>query len=160
MSQYAILRQTGEHESRYLSFSLGGEAYAIPLLQVREVLAMPEITPVPTMPAHFLGIMNLRGQVISVIDLRRKLGVKPSESSEVAVIITDLGSICIGVVVDSINAVVAPLETDITDAPGIRDSKVGNYVTKIFREDKSVIMLMDIAKVLNVDDRKAADKKE
>ena len=61
---------------RYLSFSLGSEDYAIPLLSVKEVIAVPEITPIPFTPSHFLGIMNLRGQVISIIDLRSKLGIK------------------------------------------------------------------------------------
>ena len=59
---------------RYLSFNLGVEEYAVPLLAVREVIAMPEYTPVPYTPPYFLGIMNLRGQVISIMDLRQKLG--------------------------------------------------------------------------------------
>jgi purine-binding chemotaxis protein CheW len=61
--------------SRYLSFNVGKEQYAIPLLTVREVIGMPEITPVPFTPNYFLGIMNLRGQIISVVDLRLKLGL-------------------------------------------------------------------------------------
>jgi purine-binding chemotaxis protein CheW len=86
--------------NRYLSFSLGTEEYAIPLLAVKEVIAMPEFTSVPYTPSHFLGIMNLRGQVISVMDLRKKLGIKPGSTAETAVIICDLSPLCIGVVVD------------------------------------------------------------
>ncbi len=78
-------------ENRFLCFSLGNEHYAIPLLTVKEVIAPPETTPVPQTPAYFKGIMNLRGQVISVIDLRTKLGIKPLQSAENAVIICDSG---------------------------------------------------------------------
>ena len=78
---------------RFLCFSLGAEEYAIPLLVVREVIAMPEYTPVPYTPPYFLGIMNLRGQVISVMDLRQKLGLKPRSDAETTVIICDLNGI-------------------------------------------------------------------
>src|SRR4051812_41249332 len=101
-------------QNRFLSFSLGNEEYGVPLLAVKEVIAMPEITPIPYTPSYFLGIMNLRGQVISVMDLRQKLGVKPSQSSETAVIICDLNSLSIGVVVDSINSVLNPVEAELS----------------------------------------------
>ena len=90
---------------RYLCFSLGEETFAIPLLSVREVIAVPEITRVPQTPAHFMGIMNLRGQVISILDLRTKMGIKVQKTSETPVIICDLSPLCVGVVVDSIQAV-------------------------------------------------------
>ena len=106
-----------EAGSRFLSFSLGAEEFAIPLLAVREVIAVPDLTPVPFTPAHVLGIMNLRGQVISVLDLRKKLEINPRENAEIAVIICDLGSLSLGILVDAVNSVLAPKEDEILPKP-------------------------------------------
>src|SRR4051812_20439300 len=120
MSDAAKHPQSGE---RQLVFSLGAESFAIPLLSVKEVIAVPEVTPIPFAPAHFKGIMNLRGQVISIIDLRAKLGIKPRVGGETSVIICDLAPICLGVIVDSIDCVVAPESTQMSDRPELRESK-------------------------------------
>ena len=156
MTQTALRNDESEIGARYLSFSLGAQSYAIPLLTVREVIAVPEITPVPTMPSYFLGIMNLRGQVISVIDLGKKMGITPADSSEVAVIICAIGTVCLGLIVDSINSVIAPEEANISMAPVMCDVPGSDYVLKVFRDDNELTLLMDIARVLNVDDHKVA----
>lgn len=62
---------------RYLQFDLGNESYAVPLSTVKEVIPVPETTPLPNSPTHYVGIMNLRGQIISVIDLRKRLKSPP-----------------------------------------------------------------------------------
>jgi purine-binding chemotaxis protein CheW len=142
-------------QDRYLSFSLGAERYAIPLLCVKEVIAMPEITSVPFTPPHFLGIMNLRGQVISVMDFRVKLGIKVGPSAETAVIICDLTPICLGVIVDSIDSVVSPKESELADKPEIQSNKSTDYITGIYRREKDLILLLDIAKAMNVEDLRA-----
>ncbi len=143
-------------DSRYLSFRLGNEEYAVPLLAVKEVIAVPEITRVPATPPHFLGIMNLRGQVISVIDLRQKLGIKPQTTAETAVIICDLGQLSIGVVVDSINMVLAPTEADLSEKPEISSNRSTDYITHIYRKDKTMVLFLDIRKALNMEDHAAA----
>lgn len=71
-----------ESLEKFLGFSLGTEEYAIPLLSVKEVIALPEITPVPFSPPHFLGIINLRGQIISVMDLRKKFALGEAKFGE------------------------------------------------------------------------------
>jgi len=96
MSQHM---EQGTQGQRYLAFSLGKEQYAIPLLQVKEVIGQTETTPMPYAPAHFKGIMNLRGQVISVIDLRLKFKMEAKESEgQTAIIILDLSPLSLGVV--------------------------------------------------------------
>jgi len=147
----------GEADSgnRYLNFSLGTEEYAIPLLSVKEVIAVPEITPIPHTPTHFLGIMNLRGQVISVIDLRQKLNIKPKSTHETAIIICDINSICLGVVVDAINAVASPTEAELSDKPEIHSTRNTDYITGVYRRDKQLVLLLNIAKTLNVEDQRA-----
>lgn len=137
---------------RFLSFSLGEEEYAIPLLVVKEVIAVPDITPIPFTPTHFLGIMNLRGQVISIMDFRTKLGIKPKAGSETAVIICDLAPLVIGVVVDSINSVVSPNAEEISDKPDVQSSKNTDFITGVFRKAKDLVLLVDIAKALSLED--------
>ena len=142
-------------ENRYLCFSLADEEYAIPLLSVREVIAVPEITPVPYTPPHFLGIMNLRGQVISVMDLRHKFNIKSKNSSETAVIICQFEGFSIGVVVDSVNSVLTPSAENLSPKPEMQSQKATDYITGVYRKEKRLVLFLDIAKTLNVDDHKA-----
>jgi purine-binding chemotaxis protein CheW len=147
-----------EISDRYLSFSLGAEEYAVPLLSVKEVIGMPEFTAVPYTPPYFLGIMNLRGQVISVMDLRKKLGITSENPPETSVIICDLDSICIGLVVDSINSVLAPQKEEISAKPEIHSNRNTDYITGVYRNDKKLVLFLDIAGTLNVEDKKALQK--
>ncbi len=147
---------TKESAQRYLSFSLGVEEYAIPLLKVKEVIAVPETTPVPFTPTHFLGMMNLRGQVISVIDLRLKLGMPKSErTEETAVIIVDLNPIFLGVVVDSVNKVLSLEGSEVSAPPELLDAKNSDYLTGVARKDSKLILILEIAKALDVQDMEA-----
>lgn len=138
--------------SRFIEFSLGKEDYAIPLLMVREVISVPETTPIPKSPVHFLGIMNLRGQVISVVDLRKKMKVEPSKNIEEAVIIVDIGGMNIGVVVDSINKVLAFSASDVSDVPEVEQQVNANFILGVYKKEKSLTVLLDIAKVLDLKD--------
>ncbi|MBC7386342.1 MAG: purine-binding chemotaxis protein CheW [Cryobacterium sp.] len=140
---------------RYLGFSLGEEEYGIPLLKVREVIGMPEITPVPQSPKHFIGIMNLRGQVISIIDLRTKLAIPPKKGGETAVVICDIGGSYLGIVVDSVNQVYSPKSEEIADRPEIQNSKANQFITGVYRHNKSLVLLLDIARTLDMEDHAA-----
>jgi purine-binding chemotaxis protein CheW len=141
--------------NRYLCFTLGSEEYAVPLLAVKEVIALPDVTAVPCTPPHFVGIMNLRGQVISVLDLRTKLGIKPRPDAETAVIICDLNPNSIGVVVDSVNSVLNPSPEQISEKPEIQSKQNTDYITGVFRHDEKLVLFLDIAKSLSVGDQQA-----
>ena len=157
-SQKEQSKDESSYSTRYLSFSLGTEEYAIPLLSVKEVIAIPDVTPVPFTPNYFQGIMNLRGQVISIIDLRKKLGVTAKTESETAVIICDLNPLCLGIVVDSVNYVLSLRPQDIAAKPDIQSSRNTDYITGVYRKDKKLILLLDIFHTLSADDRTAAAK--
>lgn len=152
----AMGETAGNLAHRYLHFSLGKEDYAIPLLAVREVIAVPEITKIPNTPPHFLGIMNLRGRIISVIDLRLKLGIKPTENKDACVIICDFGSLVIGVVIDSVNSVLTLQAGDISPKPQIESSKKTDYILGVTKRDEKLILLCDIAKTLDLQDHQMA----
>lgn len=150
------LKNTDLH--RFLEFSLGAEDYAIPLLSVREVISVPETTPIPKAPSHFLGIMNLRGQVISVVDLRTKLKIKGKENNhEESVIIVDINGMNLGVVVDSINKVLAFTDSDVNEVPEIESQVNAEYIQGVYRKEDALTVLLDIAKVLDLKDLKALE---
>ncbi len=141
--------------SRFLTFSLNDEQYAVPLLKVKEVIALTETTPVPYSPPHFKGIMNLRGQVISIIDLRMKLKMpKADASGETAIIILDLSPLSLGVIVDSVESVLAVGNEEIQPPPDM-GGKDTAYIRGVTRKDKRLILLLDIEKTLSVEDLKA-----
>ncbi|MEO5969687.1 MAG: chemotaxis protein CheW [Bdellovibrionia bacterium] len=141
-------------KARYLCFSVGTEEYAVSISKVREVIALPEVTPMPHTPSYFLGIMNLRGQVISVVDLRRKLNIKPLNGPEISVIICDLESLCVGFVVDSINSVLAPLPEEISEKSELSTGGSVAYISGIYKKDKRIALILDIEGMLSDADRK------
>jgi purine-binding chemotaxis protein CheW len=140
-------------ESRCLCFNLGNEEYAVPLLKIKEVIAKPELTPLPQSPSYFLGIMNLRGQIVSILDLRIKLGIKPSASRETSVMILDLGAHSVGVVVDQVNAVQLIKNKDISEKPSLEQTKNHDYITGVFKRNEKLVFLLDISKSLSIDDK-------
>ena len=141
--------------NRYICFNLGEEEFTIPLLSVKEVIGVPEVTPVPQTPNYFLGIMNLRGSVISIMDLRLKVGLPANNSEETTVIILDLGDYNLGVVVDKVNTVMVADEKSFSEKPPYTTSKVSDSITGIFRKDDHLILVLDIAKALSVEDHSA-----
>jgi len=145
--------------NRFLVFSLQNENYAIPLLSVREVIAMPEVTPVPQSPAHFVGIMNLRGQIISILDLRQKFGLKTQFNPETSVIILDLDGSSLGVVVDSVNSVINPTESELSEPPDLEQTKNSDAIIKIYRDKNSMILILDVWKMLSKSEKKHLENK-
>lgn len=137
---------------RFLVFSLGAEDYAIPLLRVKEVIGIPKVTPIPQSPSHILGLINLRGSIISLMDLSQKLNIKSKGKEESSVIICDLNGIYIGVVVDSINSVVTPKVDEISNTPPMENAKASQYVSAVYRRDKNLILFLDLEKLLSVED--------
>ena len=139
------------NSTRYLAFSLKEEEFAVPLSAVREVIALPEITPVPHAPQHFLGIMNLRGQVISVMDLRTKMGIKVSDdqSVETGVIIFDFGEVSLGAVVSSINSVVSFAFEDIQEKPQTMNQFRSDYITGVAKRGDRLTLILDVVRALD-----------
>lgn len=145
--------------SRYLCFNLGTEEFAIPLLTVKEVIGIPETTPIPQSPPYFAGIMNLRGQVISIMDLRVKLGIKTTKSEETSVIILDLGDSFLGMMVDQVNSVQLIPAGDISPKPTVDNGKAHDYINGVYRKQDHLILVLDIAKALSIQDKNQLNKK-
>lgn len=139
-------------EEKYICFNLAEEQFAIPLLAVKEVIKLQEVTSVPQMPHHILGIFNLRGQVITVMDLRKKLNLPTAQTSETAIMILNFGKNLLGVVVDSVNFVQTVQSSEMQEKPMSLAGAASNSVVSVFRREDQLILVLDIAKALSVEE--------
>jgi purine-binding chemotaxis protein CheW len=135
---------------KYLTFVLNGEGYGLEILKVREINGMMSITAVPRMPDYMKGVINLRGKVIPVIDLRLKFGLESLENtSETCIIVVDVAGILMGVVVDQVSEVLDIRSEDIEGAPKIGVNIDTSFILGMGKAKGSVKILLDIDKVLS-----------
>ena len=135
----------------FLQFDLGNESYGVKLLSVKEVITVPEVTPLPNGPSYFQGIMNLRGQIISIVDLRKKLGIKSkSNIDEDAVVIVDFDGVSIGLIFDSINKVLSFDLSQLVEIPEVQSQVNSKYIQGVHRGDEKLTLVLDLAKIFNL----------
>jgi purine-binding chemotaxis protein CheW len=138
---------------RYLTFSLGHESYGIPVLNVREIIRLCAITPVPRMPTHIKGVINLRGTVIAVLDLRAKFQLSVGDYSDRACIIVvqlngpDGSKNLMGAIVDAVEEVVQIRDDTIEPPPDFGGSPDTQYIMGVTTSTGSVKTLLDIEKI-------------
>lgn len=136
-------------QQRFLEFQLGEESYAVELLKVREVITLPDLTPIPKSPPHVCGLMNLRGLVLTVIDLRKRLSITPSkDQSESAVIIFDLGDRLVGAYVDSICRVISVADEAIKPVPEAENTIVTQNLKSVLQFQNKLSLWLDVDKLL------------
>ena len=135
---------------RYICFTLGKDQYAIPLLQVKEVIGMVATTPIPQAPSHFIGIMNLRGQVISVLNLSNKLKLnRTAEKKDTTIIILEFANSSFGVAVNSVDSVITYTEEEISLQSEF-EVKAQPGILGVAKKDKTLTLLLDLKEVLNL----------
>lgn len=141
------------NEQKFLQFNLANECFAIRLLTVKEVVSIPETTPVPNSPSYYKGIMNLRGQIISIIDLREKLNIAKATTEHQkreAVIIVEYDGVNIGVIVDSINKVINIHEENVGQLPELNNQVNSKYVEGVYKGENHLTILLDLELVLDI----------
>ena len=141
---------------KYLTFMLGREEYGLPVLKVREIIKVMDITHVPQVAAHVLGVINLRGRVIPVIDLRRKFGFPAQDNTErtciiVAEVALTSSTVMMGVVVDSVSEVVNVAASEIDETPDFGGQNHTDYLLGLAKVKGSVKILLDLDRVLGSD---------
>lgn len=148
----AARRQT-DAGGKYLTFALGGEEYGLPVLKVREIIKAMDITHVPQVPGHVRGVINLRGRVIPVIDLRLKFGFAPQDNTDhTCIIVVDVVHLgMIGVVVDSVSEVLNVAASDIDQAPDFGDHVTTDYILGLAKVKNTVKILLDLDRVLGAE---------
>jgi len=140
-------------EGKYLTFTLGQEEYGIGILKIKEIIGMMPITPVPQTPEYVKGVINLRGKVIPVIDLRLRFGMPSGGYTErtcIVVVETEAGSgtALIGIVVDSVSEVLNIRAELIEDPPALATELSTSYILGMAKTEGSLKILLDIDKVL------------
>jgi purine-binding chemotaxis protein CheW len=134
---------------KFLTFFLAGEEYGIEILKVHEIIGMMPITSVPRTPESFRGVINLRGKVIPIVDLRSKFGMEPKEpTAETCIIVVNVQGLVMGVVVDCVSEVLNIAAEEIEDAPSFGTDIHTNYILGIGKSQGRVKILLDIGKVM------------
>lgn len=138
-------------KSKYMQvvvFSLGGEEYSVDISIVREIIRMVDITRIPQLPEFIEGVMNLRGQIITVIDLRKRFEIKPAVNDNNRIIIVVLKGEPVGIIVDSVLEVMTVLPAQIDDIPSIKHAQTQEYLKGICKVNDRILILLDIDKIL------------
>lgn len=136
-------------ERKYLTFRTDSELFGIPISDVVQIISIQEITPLPDFPAYVKCVINLRGSIIPVIDIRVRFG-KPNVpyTESTCIIVTRVEDTCIGFIVDSVDEVTDIGDDDITDAPKVSKEVTNKYLTGIGRIGERVVLLLDVGKIL------------
>ncbi len=138
----------GTSNTQYLSFTLAGEEYAVDILSVQEIRGICPITPLPHAPPHIRGVMNLRGAVVPVIDMRAALGLPDEPYCQFTVIIVlSVRGRTMGFVVDSVSDVLSLDSKDIERAPDLSERVDASMVAGIARAHEHFVILLDIDRV-------------
>lgn len=138
---------------KYLTFYLAGEEYGLEILKVHEIIGTMPITPVPRTPEHIRGVINLRGKVIPVIDLRLKFGMDFMEATDhTCIIVVQAQQREIGVVVDKVSEVLDIATEEIDDSPAFGSDINTDYILGIGKAEGKVKLLLDIDKALSTAD--------
>jgi purine-binding chemotaxis protein CheW len=154
-----------DREGKYLTFSLAEEEYGIGILKIKEIIGMMPITTVPRTPEFVKGVINLRGKVIPVMDLRLRFGMEEIDYTErTCIVVVEIegtsGTVMIGVVVDSVSEVLNIKGEDVEETPTFGAKLNTNYIFGMAKMEGGVKILLDIDQVLSeneiVDLEKAA----
>ena len=161
MTETVVRNQRGassplEREGKYLTFALGHEEYGLEILKVREIIKYVEVTAVPQTPHYVKGVINLRGQVIPVLDLRGKFGIPSADvTEETCIIVVEIAEsgrkANTGIVVDRVQEVLDIAGENIEEAPQFGASVNTDFILGMGKVAQSVKILLDIDKVLSCD---------
>lgn len=157
------VRRMADREGKYLTFSLASEEYGIGILKVKEIIGMMKTTPVPQTPEFVKGVINLRGKVIPVIDLRLRFGMEAiGYTDRTCIIVVEIeGSsrrLHTGIVVDSVSEVLNIKGSDIEDTPTFGTKLNTDYILGMAKLGGGVKILLDIDRVLNAGDLAVLEK--
>jgi purine-binding chemotaxis protein CheW len=150
-------------ENRFMEFTLEEQFFALPLISVKEVIQKPDVTTVPNMPAHFEGMMNLRGKIIGVFNVRKKLGIKrpvaekgqshdlaTPQSPEVVVVVEQNG-VSVGMLVDEVTRVIHATSDMLKDAPLKDDDATRKFIVNVIQTKEHMVLSVDVSELLEIE---------
>lgn len=134
---------------QWVTFRLDGETYGINVMQVQEVLRYTEIAPVPGAPAYVLGIINLRGNVVTVIDTRHRFGIASAEvTDQTRIVIIEAESHVVGILVDAVAEVVYLRQSEIETAPNVGNEESAKFIQGVCNKNNQLLILVELDKLL------------
>ena len=146
----ALAQAENDEVLQWVTFRLDNETYGINVMQVQEVLRYTEIAPVPGAPAYVMGIINLRGNVVTVIDTRSRFGLHGAEMTENSrIVIIESENQVIGILVDSVAEVVYLRSSEIDSAPNVGTEDSAKFIQGVSNRDNELLILVDLNKLLS-----------
>lgn len=140
---------------QWVTFRLDNETYGVNVMQIQEVLRMTEIAPVPGAPEYVLGIINLRGNVVTVIDTRKRFGLEPRETDDATrIVITEIEQQVIGMLVDAVAEVVDVRMSEIETAPNVGNDDSSRFIQGVSSREGELLILVDLNKLLSPEELK------
>ena len=140
-------------KNRFLTFSISKESYGIEIRYVTEIIGIQAITEMPELPEYVNGIINLRGNIIPVMDVRLRFKKEPKEYNDrTCVIVIDIGNLSIGLIVDTVSEVITIPEEGIVEPPNINKGFSNRYIKNIGKVGNEVKLLLDCDKLLTNDE--------
>ncbi len=142
---------------QYLTFIMAGEEYGVDILAVQEIRGWESATPLPNSPPHIKGVINLRGTIVPIVDLRQCFGMEGIEYTAITVVIvlkvnTDDGHRVMGIVVDAVSDVYALAEGDMRPAPDLGTSVSTHVIKGLVNVDNKMVILLDIDELLTLEE--------
>jgi purine-binding chemotaxis protein CheW len=140
-------------ELQLVVFSLGREEFAVEVTQVREIMRMEEITRMPKSPPFVEGIINLRGQIIAVVDLARRLNLESADRGiDTRIIVVEAEEIKVGMIVDSVSEVLRISGKEVEANPTLATDMSAAYLQGVVKQDNRLIILLDLTRVLSLEE--------
>jgi len=151
-----VLQQNSEQTDQYLTFIMADEEYGVDILRVQEIRGWEHVTPIPNAPPHIKGVINLRGTIVPIIDLRQRFGLSKAEYGPLTVVIvlkvnTRKGSRVMGIVVDAVSDVYSLSADDMRAAPDLGDNVNTSYIRGLVNVANKMVILLDINELLGGD---------
>ncbi len=142
-------KNTDDPMLQWVTFRLEGETYGINVMQVQEVLRYTEIAAVPGAPAYVLGIINLRGNVVTVIDTRHRFGLLSTDVTEqTRIVIIEADSHVVGILVDAVAEVVYLRQSEIETAPNVGNDESAKFIQGVCNKNNELLILVELDKLL------------
>ena len=136
-------------KDRFLTFKVKEEDYGIEIVRVKEIVGIQEITPVPEMPSYIKGVINLRGNVINVVDIRLRFGMEEKEYDErTCIIIIQVEDVEVGMIVDNVNEVCVIPDEDIKKNTNLNKTSKSTFIKGLGKLDEKIKMIIDVEKLL------------
>jgi purine-binding chemotaxis protein CheW len=161
-SRESAAPQVDARAGKYLTFQLANEEFGIRVVKVREIMGLQDITAVPQTPPYIKGVINLRGKVVPVIDLRLKFGMEAAEYTQRTCIIVaqvqgEAATMPMGIVVDGVSEVLNLTAPEIEDTPNFGENLAGQYLLGMAKVKGKVKILLEIDKVMSTQELKGFD---